>query len=408
MEYDEEYEIYKFLKEAADNYVPIKKRLKTLGLTLDEAYQKACEYKNEFYSLLKSHGIDSEIPEIILIDICKQTDFYRDEGMFRLYCMAAADRILLFEDITDKEQMILCWLDIKDKVEELMAYLQGLPVYRSRLEKLVKSIKKSPTEKTDLEEQANLYRMSLEHGFIYKYGYKNNLYLNNVGELVRLVNSNEQLKSVKPYVYSAVLSRKHKMMLERADYTPNIKDVFKYKEYKIYDDNGKNFDTYQSYLELYEQLQRYYSDDPEVDIDFSDYCFASFSNLSEWYHNNCKPNEHIPMQMKRTILKYYGFKNWFFRSIPDLGDFAEENPVMEIAFNNTLDNHFDLFKEFVNAVYNEEDTQKYVEEFYRLSEAEKLSSDKKNGLIFARLYLTSAMEDRIMYMMVDSADDLIK
>lgn len=408
MEYDEDYEIYKFLKEAADNYVPIKKRLKAIGLTSDEAYQKACEYKNEFYSLLKSHGIDSRIPEIILIDICKQTQFYSDEGMFRLYCMAAADRILLFENITDKEQMILCWLDIKDKAEELMAYLQGLPVYRKRLEKLVKCIKKSPTEKADLEEQANLYKMSLEHGFIYKYGYKNNLYLNNVGELVRLVNSNEQLKSVKPYVYSAVLSRKHKMMLERADYTPNIKDVFKYKEYKIYDDNGKNFDTYQSYLELYEQLQRYYSDDPEVDISFSDYCFATLSNLSEWYHENCKPNEHIPMQMKRTILKYYGFKSWFFKSIPDLGDFAEGNPVMEIAFDNTLDNHFDLFKEFVNAVYNEEDTQKYVKEFYRLSEAEKLSPDKKKGLLFARLYLTSAMEDRIMYMMVESAENLIK
>lgn len=408
MEYNEDYEIYKFLKEAADNYVPIKKRLKAIRLTSDEAYQKACEYKNEFYSLLKSHGIDSRIPEIILIDICKQTQFYRDEGMFRLYCMAAADRILLFENITDKEQMILCWLDIKDKAEELMAYLQGLPVYRKRLEKLVKSIKKSPTEKADLEEQANLYKMSLEHGFIYKYGYKNNLYLNNVGELVRLVNSNEQLKSVKPYVYSAVLSRKHKMMLERADYTPNIKDVFKYKGYKIYDDNGKNFDTYQSYLELYEQLQRYYSDDPEVDISFSDYCFATLSNLSEWYHENCKPNEHIPMQMKRTILKYYGFKSWFFKSIPDLGDFAEGNPVMEIAFDNTLDNHFDLFKEFVNAVYNEEDAQKYVKEFYRLSEAEKLSPDKKKGLLFARLYLTSAMEDRIMYMMVESAENLIK
>lgn len=114
------------------------------------------------------------------------------------------------------------------------------------------------------------------------------------------------------------------------------------------------------------------------------------------------------MQIKRTILKYYGYKSWFFNDIPDFGDFVEENPVMEIAFDNTLDNHFDLFKEFVNAVYNEEDTQKYVEEFYRLADAEKLSPDRKKGLLFARLYLTSAMENRIMYMMVESAEDLIK
>lgn len=47
----------------------------------------------------------------------------------------------------------------------------------------------------------------------------------NIGELVRFVNSNEMMKSVKLYVYSAVISQKHKMMLGRPDYTPNIKSM---------------------------------------------------------------------------------------------------------------------------------------------------------------------------------------
>ncbi|MDE5768152.1 MAG: hypothetical protein K2H82_02085, partial [Oscillospiraceae bacterium] len=131
------------------------------------------------------------------------------------------------------------------------------------------------------DEQLLLYQIAVQYDFLYR-GRKSNLFSANIAELVRKVNQHPELKKIKPYVYSAILSRKHKFMLEHKDYSPNFNNIFQRKEYKINTDNGKNFDTYQSYLELYDQLRRHYQD--ESDIDFSDYCFAHLSNLSEWYY----------------------------------------------------------------------------------------------------------------------------
>ena len=33
-----------------------------------------------------------------------------------------------------------------------------------------------------------------------------------------------------------------------------------------------------------------------------DFCFANLSPLSEWYYQNCEPNEEIPMALCRKIL----------------------------------------------------------------------------------------------------------
>ena len=66
----------------------------------------------------------------------------------------------------------------------------------------------------------------------------------NIGELIRQVNANNRLKQIKPYIYTAVLSRKTKKMTDRKGFIPNIKNIFKPMVYKIEKDNGKNFDCY--------------------------------------------------------------------------------------------------------------------------------------------------------------------
>ena len=55
-----------------------------------------------------------------------------------------------------------------------------------------------------------------------------------------------------------------------------------------------------------------------------------------------------------------------------------ENPVMEIAFENTINDNVDILKEFVNQRYNGEDTKGTIEKLCKLSSAEKMSGDAKN------------------------------
>ena len=97
----------------------------------------------------------------------------------------------------------------------------------------------------------------------------------------------------------AVLARKTGMMQKRKHFMPNLNAVLQYQDYQILKDNGKNFNRYQSELELYDHLRRAYAED--ADMDFCDFCFANLSPLSEWYYLYCEPNEDIPMTIGRKI-----------------------------------------------------------------------------------------------------------
>jgi len=391
-------EINRFLDDEADSYISTDDILKSNNLTFDDALKSASKFRDDFFNLLKNCRIESGIPEIILIDLCKQMEVCKDNDMLNLYCMAITDKGLLFENLSDNEQRILLWLEQKKDAELLINYLQKVPKYKALIDKLAKSIKADTAQEIDLEEQANLYNMALEHGFIYKNG-RNNIFLNNVGELIRQVNSNNYLEAVKPYIYSVILCRKHKMMLEREEFSPNIKDIFKVKSYKIDSDNGKNFDTYQSYLELYEQLKRHYGD--ECDIGFSDYCFANLGNLSQWYYQNCELNEDIPMNLKDKIGLHIK-ENQFIECGLDF-----DNPVLEIAFENTLNDNPSILKEFVNQRYNREKTEETVEQFCKLSGSEKISKDTENTKKYAESYLMNVMEDNIKNMLIDAIEEFI-
>ena len=141
--------------------------------------------------------------------------------------------------------------------------------------------------------------MTIQHTFLHD-SIKNEIYKDNLKSLLLHTNSDEKLKFIKPYVIFAVLARKTGMMQKRKHFIPNLKAVFQYQAYHILKDNGKNFNRYQSELELYDHLRRAYDDD--ADIDFCDFCFANLSPLSEWYYLYCEPNEEIPMVIDRKIL----------------------------------------------------------------------------------------------------------
>ena len=113
------------------------------------------------------------------------------------------------------------------------------------------------------------------------------MYRKNLYALLACLNGNVQLKAVKPYLLFAVLARKTGMMQTRAYFMPNFKAVLQYQEYNILHDNGKNFNQYQSNLELYYHLRQSYLDGEGVDMALCDYCFAALSPLSEWYYLNC-------------------------------------------------------------------------------------------------------------------------
>lgn len=192
------------------------------------------------------------------------------------------------------------------------------------------------------------------------------------------------------------------MMTERQNYSPNIANVFEYMDYRISSDNGKNFDTYQSYTELYEQLRRHYED--ECDMELTDYCFANLCNLSRWYYENCAPNEEIPESLTQMIEDEAEII-LLSGDYPDILGFIEANPVLEIAYRNVLAEG--EWQDFITAMQNGMDIQPYTQRLYESVNAEKISTDTDKAMKYAELCLLQFMENVNRKILIDAADNFI-
>ena len=205
---------------------------------------------------------------------------------------------------------------------------------------------------------------------------------------------------IKPYIYFAVLTRKHKLMTERKNYIPNIPKIFEYQKYNIYADNGKNFNMYQSYLELYGQLRESY--DGEIDGNLTDYCMANLSNLTEWFYENCEPEEYIPMSLTQTA-EYPSDTIWITPEFDDITEFTNENTVLDIAYQNELANE-EYRRDFVPAIQNGEDISEYAERLYNRANMYAHCDDHERALILAKLYLYDYMEEYNRKLLVSAAN----
>lgn len=328
--YDIDYEIYKYINELADQYVEFDELLKQNHLTFDEVKQKINQFKEQFYSLLSKYSIGSHNLIETCYDLIKRMEQQPDNPDLQyLYLCIMTDFGLLNKINTHdrtEEQEIRNYLRQRESIQELTEFLESQTESVKKYEKLLEYLKK-PIEikNAECEEESDfLYHLTIQHTFLHD-GIKNEVYKDNLKSLLIHINSDEKLKPIKPYIMFAVLARKTGMMQKRAHFMPNLKAIFQYQEYNILKDNGKNFNQYQSELELYDHLRRAYLED--ADIDFCDFCFANLSPLSEWYYMNCEPNEEIPMIIDRKILTVMP------KSFPVILSYEEYESLSEDEFN---------------------------------------------------------------------------
>lgn len=327
--YDIDYEIYKYINELADQYVEFDELLKQNHLTFDEVKQKIKQFKEQFYSLISKYSIGSQNLVETCYDLIGRMEQQPDNPDLQyLYFCVITDVGLLNKVLGERteEQEIRNYLRQRESIQELTEFLESqtesIKKYQELLEYLKKPIK---IKNAECEEESDfLYHLTIQHTFLHDC-IKNEVYKDNLKSLLIHINSDEKLKPIKPYIIFAVLARKTGMMQKRKHFMSNLKTIFQYQEYNILKDNGKNFNQYQSELELYDHLRRAYIDD--VDIDFCDFCFANLSPLSEWYYMNCEPNEEIPMVIDRKILTIMP------KSFPVILSYEEYESLSEDEFN---------------------------------------------------------------------------
>ena len=299
-EYDEEIE--KFLDDEAENYIPLEEKLLERGIDFETAVTVADKFRRKFNDMLAVKGIAKNNISQVCADIAELLKHDTGNEAEFLYTAMLSEVFLLFGETEDNEQKVELWLEQSEKMYYLHTLFFWEKCNYQKIKDISKSAKSNTVGEVDLEEHKILYDTLMQYD-IFEESY---VLEENIGELIRQVNANNRLKQIKPYIYTAVLSRKTKKMTDQKGFIPNIQSVLKPMEYKIEKDNGKNFDRYQMYLELYDHLKRVY--DGEYDKNLTDYCFTHFSNLSEWFYDNCKPDDNIPMPFKYIINEIISFE----------------------------------------------------------------------------------------------------
>jgi len=312
MNHDIDYEIYQYVNQQAESYIPLGELLAQRNLSYDSAKHKTAGFREKYHQLQHDYHIRNQNVVMLCLDLMTRMEqLPGNQDLEYLYFCTVTDAGLLNEINLgghSEEQCIRNYISQKERVQELMDFMQMQSQYQEKFKQLRKNLKKIiPGEKTDcMQEFELLYKLTLQHTFLYRADKKQSYY-DNLHSLLMHLNSNQQLKSVKPYLIFAVLSRKHGMMLNREHFIPNLQTVFQYQDYQIHADNGKNFNYYVSYLELYDHLRRFYQDDSDIDSALCDFCFANASPLSEFYYQHCRGDCEIPINLKQKVLELKAF-----------------------------------------------------------------------------------------------------
>ena len=404
MNHDVDYEIYQYINEQITSYMPFKEFLKEKHLTFKEGERQALQFQAHYRNLLSKYQISDVTPVSICLGLMQElTKSPENETLQYLYICTVTD-IGILNPITAPEQaveqLVRNYLEQLERITEFQNFMQNYITYRKKYKTLKPHFKKEiMIQNLDCSQEAEcLYKMALQHKFL---SMENDIYYDNLHTLLMLLNSDEILQSLKPYIIFAVLSRKHGLIQKRENFIPNISAAFTYQEYHIYTDNGKNFRNYKSYIELYEQLRRFYLQMPETDIGFCDFCFAELSALNEWYYQYCEPNEEIPMNLKQKVcsLKSLCFPvlyPYYLYSDTEFDTFQETFPKIYRKWEKAVTPA--IIQKILTELCRQQDISAFVEQLPHGKEYQK----------FAELFLYQNAEDMLQKQMIDITDILIK
>lgn len=206
----EEEEINRLTDEAADEYVPFEGILKQNNITFEEALSAAEGEKEHFFDTLKKYGIYSHDISSVCYNVTELLKKEQNDDILFLYISLLSEHILLFDDITDNEQKITLWLDLRKHFEYIKERIRAERILKKHFDELIKH--KPDFSSTVYSKKELSLEISAEHGIIPKNN--DDIYIENLGELIRKTNSDALYSRIKPYIYSAVILKKSKNISE--------------------------------------------------------------------------------------------------------------------------------------------------------------------------------------------------
>lgn len=344
--------------------LPLSVRLEQENLSLSQAKQACQEYQAKFQSICRKYALPSDNKLMLCREMHKRLQRERNDELKWLYCAVICDLGLLLDQSREsrtEEQDILNYLDSSRALHFLKQMISRKEQYKEQIEALFcykktdkESLKQDELFITsdDVEEIAKIYKSCLER----IRGLQEEIFKENISCISWKINAQEDLQRIAPlFFYQLIINHKTRIV-KSTDINPVISKLWKYKEYQIEHDNGKNYKTLERLTAFFIQLCDYFFQKDKVDKELTLYGFAHLSNICEWYYDVYKKQE----------LLYAPLSEAADYDMCDLEQFEEFLPVPLSCILNRL--AFTGFEPeyFVklNRLYGVEDSLKEADEFY--------------------------------------------
>ena len=266
----------------------------------EQEIQAAAEGRKRFREELARFGLPIENRHLLCQQLCARASEQPSPELLRLICYLFCDTGTLLDldpEAHSPEQDALCWRRIRKEAEELYARLSSQKQMSVRLREVLKRTKTasaagiaSGDSRTGKQILAAYVRAFPSKGDQETLQY-------NISALLQLMDSSPDLTTIAPLFLYRALTRHKKRLQSKLDLRIDFSALWKYKTYKIDGDNGKNYQTYEKYVSLFESLYHIFAVKDGVDAPLCLYGFDHLSNLGDFYRMYPQERQTLPFAL---------------------------------------------------------------------------------------------------------------
>lgn len=269
-------------------YEPLDELLSGCGITRKQALSEEAAERRSYDELAKKLGIKTREFPWIWIELIKQCESCptEDHIKFLLWLTAGGSFAGADDELTTKEAnevLIRQWIRVNKRMAELKNHLFYLKKSVPEFAKILADIDRIKTVHLGTANDLDVDRVfSVIRDNVSDTNFKKDLLCNNLMAISQIIDKYDFLKPIKPLVYFQAYVRQNNKLLNKVFSPDLIKKMFESKAYKIFENNGKNFEQYAEFCLLYVLLKDCF---PDADEKLCDMGFICCSNLTDWYHD---------------------------------------------------------------------------------------------------------------------------
>lgn len=271
----DELEMLKEIDKMIDKPQDLDKVIEETGMSREALTAQAEELKSEYNALSSKLELNLSDPLPLRWEKLLRLHSTGNPNAVRLLNMYISD-CNFFGDKAD--ECIAQYAATRKRLDELTcweAWYSSQSQQYVRVFNRIKCCKIGNAESgTDAE---SVFNLMMRNGYTSKNA-DPSILLDNLTEISSFIHS-AGLENVSPLIWFLVIIHNQKKLCSTPGFIVNPQNILRYQEYNISQNNGKNFDQYEQYCNLYLDLKDMFT---QADMNLCDMGFLKCSNLAQW------------------------------------------------------------------------------------------------------------------------------